>query len=76
MEYCGSGSITDLVKATRTRSIKEDWIAYICREILKVDDINIRDLQLMPSQLSKIDSVSRKDMKRPQLRIDSKNLAV
>ena len=36
MEYCGSGSITDLVKATRQRCIKEDWIAYICREILKV----------------------------------------
>jgi len=35
MEYCGSGSITDLVKATRQRCIKEDWIAYICREILK-----------------------------------------
>ena len=36
MEYCGSGSITDLVKATKQRCIKEDWIAYICREILKV----------------------------------------
>jgi len=35
MEYCGAGSITDLVKSTRTKSLKEDWTAYICREVLK-----------------------------------------
>lgn len=35
MEYCGAGSVTDLVKSTKTRSLKEDWIAYICREILR-----------------------------------------
>lgn len=33
MEYCGAGSVTDLVKSTRTLSLREDWIAYICREI-------------------------------------------
>lgn len=33
MEYCGSGSVTDLVKSTKTLSLREDWIAYICREI-------------------------------------------
>uniref|UniRef100_A0A5K3F0E1 non-specific serine/threonine protein kinase n=2 Tax=Mesocestoides corti TaxID=53468 RepID=A0A5K3F0E1_MESCO len=35
MEYCGAGSVTDLVKSTRGQSLKEDWIAYICREILR-----------------------------------------
>lgn len=36
MEFCGSGSITDLVKNTKGGSLKEEWIAYICREILRV----------------------------------------
>ncbi len=36
MEYCGAGSVTDLVKSTKNRSLKEDWIAYICREVLRV----------------------------------------
>lgn len=35
MEYCGSGSITDLVKSTKSLSLREDWIAYICREITR-----------------------------------------
>ncbi|KAG8189681.1 hypothetical protein JTE90_022495 [Oedothorax gibbosus] len=40
MEYCGAGSVTDLVKstkllATKGQPIKEEWIAYICREILR-----------------------------------------
>ena len=39
MEYCGAGSVTDLVKSTKTRSLKEDWIAYICREILRVSNL-------------------------------------
>lgn len=36
MEFCGAGSITDLVKNTKGNSLKEDWIAYISREILRV----------------------------------------
>uniref|UniRef100_A0A8C8E4A2 non-specific serine/threonine protein kinase n=1 Tax=Oryzias sinensis TaxID=183150 RepID=A0A8C8E4A2_9TELE len=36
MEFCGAGSVTDLVKNTKGSSLKEDWIAYICREILRV----------------------------------------
>ena len=39
MEYCGAGSVTDLVKSTKNRSLKEDWIAYVCREILRVSSI-------------------------------------
>lgn len=35
MEYCGAGSVTDLVKSTRSRSLKEEWIAYVCREVLR-----------------------------------------
>ncbi len=35
MEYCGAGSVTDLVKSTKGHSLKEEWIAYICREILR-----------------------------------------
>jgi serine/threonine protein kinase len=34
MEFCGSGSITELIKSTKGGSLKEEWIAYICKEIL------------------------------------------
>lgn len=36
MEFCGSGSVTDLVKSSKSGCIKEDWISYICKEILNV----------------------------------------
>ena len=36
MEFCGSGSITELIKNTKGASLKEEWIAYICREIVNV----------------------------------------
>ena len=36
MEFCGSGSITELIKNSKGGTLKEDWIAYICREILNV----------------------------------------
>lgn len=29
------GSVTDLVKSTKGHSLKEEWIAYISREILR-----------------------------------------
>lgn len=35
MEYCGAGSITDLVKSTKGQGLKDDWIAYVCREICR-----------------------------------------
>lgn len=35
MEFCGAGSVTDLVKSTKNNSLKEEWIAYICREVLR-----------------------------------------
>lgn len=36
MEFCGAGSVTDLIKNTKGNSLKEEWTAYICREILRV----------------------------------------
>ncbi|XP_051035284.1 nik-related protein kinase [Phodopus roborovskii] len=35
MELCAAGSVTDVVRMTKNQSLKEDWIAYICREILE-----------------------------------------
>ncbi|KAJ8270362.1 hypothetical protein GJAV_G00113560 [Gymnothorax javanicus] len=35
MEFCGAGSVTDLIRNTKGNSLKEEWTAYICREILK-----------------------------------------
>uniref|UniRef100_A0A671T1N8 non-specific serine/threonine protein kinase n=1 Tax=Sinocyclocheilus anshuiensis TaxID=1608454 RepID=A0A671T1N8_9TELE len=35
MEFCGAGSVTDLLKKTKGSCLKEDWIAYICREVLR-----------------------------------------
>ena len=35
MEFCGAGSVTDLVKGTKTQSLREEWIAYIVREMLR-----------------------------------------
>ena len=37
MEYCGAGSVTDLVKSTKGQSLKEDWIAFICRYVLVIN---------------------------------------
>ncbi|XP_048588849.1 misshapen-like kinase 1 isoform X2 [Nematostella vectensis] len=34
MEFCGAGSVTDLVKTARNKALKEEWISYICREVL------------------------------------------
>ncbi|KXJ16260.1 misshapen-like kinase 1 [Exaiptasia diaphana] len=34
MEFCGAGSVTDLVKTARHKTLKEEWISYICREVL------------------------------------------
>lgn len=38
MEFCGSGSVTDLIKSSKGGYLKEEWIAYICREILAVNE--------------------------------------
>ena len=34
MEYCGAGSITDLVKSSKGNTLKEEWICFISKEIL------------------------------------------
>ncbi|XP_059573796.1 misshapen-like kinase 1 isoform X2 [Alligator mississippiensis] len=35
MEFCGAGSVTDLVKGSKGHALREDVIAYVCREILR-----------------------------------------
>jgi serine/threonine protein kinase len=35
MEFCGAGSITDLIRSVKGNSLREEWIAYLCREILR-----------------------------------------
>jgi len=35
MEFCGAGSVNDLIKSVKGSSLREDWIAYLCKEILK-----------------------------------------
>lgn len=35
MEYCGAGSITDLIRSTKGCSLSEEWICYLCHEVLQ-----------------------------------------
>ncbi|XP_066518500.1 TRAF2 and NCK interacting kinase a [Hoplias malabaricus] len=35
MEFCGAGSVADLIKSCKGNNLKEEWVAYICREILR-----------------------------------------
>lgn len=51
MEFCGAGSVTDLVKNTKGNSLKEDWIAYICREILRVRKHSAPVIELLQNSL-------------------------
>lgn len=54
MEFCGAGSVTDLIKNTKGNSLKEEWTAYICREILRVSghvaESSLRKSVLTPVQ--------------------------
>ena len=34
MEYCGGGSVSDLIQANSNQPLDEEVIAYICRETL------------------------------------------
>jgi len=52
MEFCGAGSVTDLIKNTKGNSLREDWTAYICREILRVT-AQVTVLYLLSSMLGK-----------------------
>jgi len=64
MEYCGAGSVTDLVKKTKGNSLKEDWIAYICREVLRVSPAMPSELHLPACPISHRDYTHRMIMDR------------
>lgn len=53
MEFCGAGSVTDLIKNTKGNSLKEEWIAYVCREILRVR-IKVTAVHVSPSYFRKV----------------------
>lgn len=53
MEFCGAGSVTDLIKNTKGNSLKEEWIAYVCREILRVRaETNENKMNVTASEVS------------------------
>lgn len=62
MEYCGAGSITDLVKSTKGNCLKEEWISYISKEILNglnylhLNKIIHRDIKGQVRQMTQIHS--------------------
>ncbi|OCU00720.1 hypothetical protein XELAEV_18006499mg, partial [Xenopus laevis] len=35
LEYCGGGSLYDLINSTEGQSLRETWIGYVCKEVLK-----------------------------------------
>ncbi|KAE8633345.1 hypothetical protein XENTR_v10001853 [Xenopus tropicalis] len=35
LEYCSGGSLYNLIDSTEGQSLKETWIGYVCREVLK-----------------------------------------
>ncbi|OCT84479.1 hypothetical protein XELAEV_18022632mg [Xenopus laevis] len=35
LEYCGGGSFYNLISKTNGHSLKETWIGYVCKEVLK-----------------------------------------
>lgn len=69
MEFCGAGSITDLVKNTKGNQLKEDWIAYISREILRVSFLSppLHLLFFSPLSSSPLSLMSRVCLSLPPL---------
>ncbi|XP_041427012.1 traf2 and NCK-interacting protein kinase-like [Xenopus laevis] len=35
LEYCGGGSLHDMINSTEGQSLRETWIGYVCQEVLK-----------------------------------------
>uniref|UniRef100_A0A803TK54 non-specific serine/threonine protein kinase n=1 Tax=Anolis carolinensis TaxID=28377 RepID=A0A803TK54_ANOCA len=54
MEFCGAGSVTDLVKNTKGNALKEDCIAYICREILRVIHRDIKGQNVLLTENAEV----------------------
>ncbi|TFJ98461.1 transcription initiation factor TFIID subunit 6 [Platysternon megacephalum] len=54
MEFCGAGSVTDLVKNTKGNALKEDCIAYVCREILRVIHRDIKGQNVLLTENAEV----------------------
>ncbi|OCT70217.1 hypothetical protein XELAEV_18037138mg [Xenopus laevis] len=35
LEYCGGGSLYNMINSTEGQSLKETWIGYVCKDVLK-----------------------------------------
>ncbi|OCT72999.1 hypothetical protein XELAEV_18035980mg [Xenopus laevis] len=55
MEYCADGSVYDLIGTKENHSLEEEWIAYICKEVLQglchLQDRKIIHYDLKPENL-------------------------
>ncbi|OCT65296.1 hypothetical protein XELAEV_18041535mg, partial [Xenopus laevis] len=48
LEYCGGGSLSNLISKTNGQYLKETWIGYVCKEVLKVrPDLPLKDSSLI-----------------------------
>ncbi|XP_041440033.1 traf2 and NCK-interacting protein kinase isoform X4 [Xenopus laevis] len=63
LEYCGGGSLHNLISKTNGQSLKETWIGYVCKEVLKglhyihknrVVHRDIKSLNIMLTETAKV----------------------
>ncbi|XP_041422267.1 serine/threonine-protein kinase mig-15-like [Xenopus laevis] len=63
LEYCGGGSLHNLINKTNGQSLKETWIGYVCKEVLKglhhihknrVVHKDIKSLNIMLTETAKV----------------------
>ncbi|OCT76540.1 hypothetical protein XELAEV_18031743mg [Xenopus laevis] len=63
LEYCGGGSLHNFISKTNGQSLKETWIGYVCKEVLKglhhihknrVVHKDIKSLNIMLTEKAKV----------------------
>ncbi|OCT97263.1 hypothetical protein XELAEV_18009487mg [Xenopus laevis] len=56
LEYCGGGSLYNLISKTNGQSLKETWIGYVCKEVLKNRAVHrdIKSLNIMLTETAKV----------------------